>query len=164
MITDKAVFLDRDGVINHDPGDYTLNLDEFHLLPNALAAMKNMYDSGYLIIIITNQACIAKGLSTHEKVQEIHQFLDTKAHENGFEIAEAYYCPHHPDFGQCLCRKPGSLMVEKGLGRFQLDATKCVMIGDKDRDVVCAEGAGVRGIKMEVNGDLLQVWNDLQMP
>jgi D-glycero-D-manno-heptose 1,7-bisphosphate phosphatase len=157
----KAVFLDRDGVINHDPGDYTLNLSEFHVLPTAFEAMKSMWDAGYLLVIITNQACIAKGKTTVEAVEEIHSFLGEEARKMGFEIAECYYCPHHPDFSQCLCRKPGSIMVEKALGRFDLDAERCVMIGDKDRDVQCAEGAGVRGVKMDVNGDLLSVWNSI---
>lgn len=158
----KAVFLDRDGVINHDPGDYTLNLSEFHLLPTALEAMKQMWDAGYLLVIITNQACIAKGKTTVEAVEEIHDFLAQQGHSMGFEIAECYYCPHHPDFSNCLCRKPGSLLVEKALGRFNLDPEKCVMIGDKERDVQCAEGAGVRGVKMDVNGDLKAVWESIK--
>lgn len=158
----KAVFLDRDGVINHDPGDYTLNLSEFHLLPTALEAMKQMWDAGYLLVIITNQACIAKGKTTVEAVEEIHHFLRNEAMKMDFEIAECYYCPHHPDFSKCLCRKPGSLLVEKALGRFDLNPKECVMIGDKDRDVQCAEGAGVRGVKMEVNGDLKAVWETLK--
>jgi D-glycero-D-manno-heptose 1,7-bisphosphate phosphatase len=152
----KALFLDRDGVINHDPGDYTYSLSEFHILPTVMEALQLAQSEGFKIILITNQGGVAKGLYTQETVEEIHAFFKSECKKNGVEITAIYYSIDHPDTGNSISRKPHSLMVERALQRFNLDAAQCVMIGDRDRDVACAEGAGVQGIKMEVNGSLLE--------
>ena len=151
----KALFLDRDGVINHDPGDYTFTLEEFVILPTVVEALKLATDNGFKIIIITNQGGIAKGLYTHEVVHSMHQKLASICEDGGVEITAVYYSPHHPDFGNSLSRKPGSLLIERALARYAIDPDKSVMIGDRDRDVVCANGAGVRGVLMPTNGALL---------
>jgi len=149
----KAVFLDRDGVVNHDPGDYTRSVDEFRILPHFISQAKKWVDSGYILIVITNQGGIAKGLYNENAVHAMHQYLQGKCIEAGFRIEEFYFCPHHEVYsGKCLCRKPGSLMVEKAAHRFGVDVNKSVFFGDKDRDIVCAENSGVRGVKIKVNG------------
>ena len=74
---------------------------------------------------------------------------------NGVKITEIYYCPHHPEAGNCLCRKPQPLMIEKALARFDIDPAKSFMLGDRDNDVLTAENAGVRGFKMDKNSNLL---------
>jgi D-glycero-D-manno-heptose 1,7-bisphosphate phosphatase len=155
-MSQKALFLDRDGVINHDPGDYTMSLEEFVLLPDALAGMKRAFDAGYKIIIITNQGGIAKGLYDHAEVAKMHLQLRRWSKEAGFEITHIYYSPHHPDYSNSISRKPESLLMERGLSRFKIDPSKSVMIGDRDRDVKCAEKAGVRGILIPTNGSLLE--------
>ena len=155
---EKAVFLDRDGVINHDPGNYTTSLQEFDVLPGNISVMKHWYELGYGLIIITNQGGIDKDLYNESAVTAMHQYLQGLCNKAGFAIDAFYYCMHHPEFtGKCLCRKPGSLMVEKALHRFSLNPKNCVMIGDRDRDVLAAEGAGVRGILVEVNVGLTTV-------
>ncbi len=151
----KALFLDRDGVINHDPGDYTMSVEEFVILPNVVDALKLATDKGYQIFIITNQGGIAKGLYSHNEVAKMHAYLRQTCEKVGVDIKHIYYSPHHPDFGNSLTRKPESLLIERALGRYNIDATKSVMIGDRDRDVICAEKAGVRGILIKTNGDLL---------
>ena len=152
----KAVFLDRDGVINHDPGDYTRSVEEFHILHAFLLQAKEWYDLGYVLIVITNQGGIAKGLYNANAVNAMHQYLQGKCIEAGFRIQDFYFCPHHESYsGKCLCRKPGSLMVEKALHTYNIDASKSIFFGDKDRDINCAVKAGVRGIKIEVNGRIL---------
>lgn len=154
----KAIFLDRDGVINHDPGDYTKNINEFQILPGNLEKMRSWFDSGYLLILITNQGGIAKGLYPKEDVLAIHRYLQGACNLAGFFIHAFYFCPHHQDYsGRCLCRKPGSLLIEKGMHRFNLQPENCVMIGDMDRDVQAATGAGIRGIKIESNSGLASV-------
>lgn len=158
----KALFLDRDGVINHDPGDYTYSLEEFHLLPTVLPALKQAREKGYLIIVITNQGGIAKGLYPESEVRRIHEWFIRTCSESGVEITAIYFSPHHPDIGNSLSRKPGSLMVERALARYRCDPGRSVMIGDRDRDVECAAGAGVRGIQIPVNGDLLHWVNQLE--
>lgn len=156
----KAVFLDRDGVINHDPGDYTKNLSEFEILPNVIETLKEMHDDGFLLIGITNQGGIAKGLYTEKEVDEIHTFLNQECLKLGFQFTEIYYCPHHPDFSNCLCRKPKSLLVEKAITRFNIDPKHSVFFGDKTRDVECANGAGVEGVKTETNSSLADAWKN----
>jgi len=151
----KALFLDRDGVINHDPGDYTISLEEFIILPTVVDALKLATDKGYLIFIITNQGGIAKGLYTHNEVARMHTFLRQTCEKAGVDIKHIYYSPHHPDFGNSLTRKPESLLIERAIGRYKIDPSKSVMIGDRNRDVICAEGAGVKGILIKTNGDLL---------
>lgn len=151
----KAVFLDRDGVINHDPGDYTKHISEFTLLPTALDGLKKLHDAGYLLVLITNQGGIAKGLYTHEDVAEIHAFFRKKCEENGINITEIYYSPHHEAYGKSLSRKPGSLMIEKALARFNIDPMASVMIGDKERDLDAGRGAGVPGILIPTNAPLI---------
>ncbi len=159
----KALFLDRDGVINHDPGDYTKSLEEFHILPTIMDKMKNWYDEGYKIIIITNQGGIAKGLYPATEVDAIHQYLQGRCIAEGFEITDFYYCPHHPEYsGKCFCRKPGSLLIEKAIHKYAIDPELSVMFGDRDRDVQCAQGAGVRGIQIPTNGEIFNAGEFLQ--
>jgi D-glycero-D-manno-heptose 1,7-bisphosphate phosphatase len=155
---EKAIFLDRDGVINHDPGDYTTSLSEFDVLPGTIETLKKWFDEGYGLIVITNQGGIDKDLYTEDTVTAMHQYLQGLCNLEGFAIDAFYYCVHHPEIsGKCLCRKPGSLMVEKALHRFRLQPKNCVMIGDRERDVLAAEGAGVKGIQIDVNTGLQQV-------
>jgi len=157
----KAIFLDRDGVINHDPGDYTTSLEEFHILPDAIPAMKKMKESGFEIIVITNQGGVAKGLYTIEEVYRIHDYLKSTCKTEGVVIDDIYFSPHHESTGKSLTRKPGSLMIERALAQHNIDPKSSFMIGDKMRDLEAASGAGVPGKLMEVNGSLLETFNQL---
>jgi D-glycero-D-manno-heptose 1,7-bisphosphate phosphatase len=160
-VKQQAIFLDRDGVINHDPGNYTASLAEFTLLPTFLPALRAMHSAGYAVVVITNQGGIAQGRYTHAAVQEIHTHLRDVCTAQGTPLTGILYSPHHPSQGASLSRKPGSLLIERALARYRLDASRSWMVGDKDRDVEAAEGAGVPGIKMDVNGDLLAVFEAL---
>ena len=153
----KAVFLDRDGVINRETGDYTWRMDDFELLDGVVPALKQLRDRGYDLFIITNQGGVAKGLYTLEDVEKLHLHLQEILGKEGILFKEIYYCPHHPDSGNCLCRKPGSLMIEKALARFRLDAASSYFIGDRDRDVEAGAGAGVTGILVESNRPLTEI-------
>ena len=157
----KALFLDRDGVINHDPGDYTKALEEFEVLPGVIESMKSWYLRGYLLIIITNQGGLDKQLYGREEVDAMHQYLQGMCIASGFRITDFYYCPHHPDYsGMCLCRKPGSLMIEKALHHYRIDPYQSVMIGDRERDVRAANGAGVKGILIQTNSAIPR-WEEI---
>ena len=153
----KALFLDRDGVINHDPGDYTMSLEEFIILPTVMEALMLAQAKGYSIFVITNQGGIAKGLYGHEMVASMHELLHNTCQEHGVEIKRIFYSPHHPEFGNSLTRKPERLLMERALARYNLDPTTSVMIGDRERDVQCANQAGVRGILIPTNSPLLDV-------
>lgn len=157
----KSLFLDRDGVINHDPGDYTYSLEEFVILPTVIDALKVAYNKGYKIILITNQGGIAKGLYSEQEVKRIHDHLVDTCQKAGVEITHIYYSPHHPEIGNSLTRKPERLMMERAIARYQIDPEKSVMIGDKDRDIQCAAQVGVRGILIPTNSDLLDYVNTL---
>lgn len=155
MQRDKAIFLDRDGVINHDPGDYTRSLSEFHVLPTVFDALKQLSEAGYKLILITNQGGIAKGQYTHAAVAEIHTEFKRACSERGIEITDIFYSPHHPDFGASLSRKPGSLMIEKACAKHGIAPSLSWIVGDKERDITAGEAAGVAGVLIPVNGDLI---------
>ncbi len=156
-----AIFLDRDGVINHDPGDYTKHLSEFHLLPTVLEALTVLKERGFEFVVITNQGGIAKGLYSHEDVAEIHEELQRVCTENGTPLLDLYYSPHHPNYGESLSRKPGSLMIERACARHGIDPARSWMVGDKERDLEAGRGAGVPGLLIPVNGSLLEATQHL---
>jgi len=157
----KAIFLDRDGVINFERG-YTHRLEDFVLLPDMLEVLKQLQQRGYLLIIVSNQSGIGKGLYTQANVETIHSHLLTEFVKNNIKISEVYYCVHHPDTSMCICRKPDSLFVEKALARFTIDPARSYFVGDKERDVEAGEKAGVKGILIEANSSLKNILHLIQ--
>ncbi len=153
----KAVFLDRDGVINRERGEYTWRWEDFEILPGVVEGLKSLQVNGYLLIVITNQGGIAKGLYTRGDVEQLHARLKQQLSKSGVSFAEIYYCPHHNDFGKCLCRKPGSLLLEKAIVRFDINVQNSFFIGDKPRDIQASEAVGLGGVLVEANSDFLQV-------
>lgn len=153
MRKNKAVFLDRDGVINKEIGRHVHSLQEFEILPGVIAGLKALHDQGFLLIIITNQSGLALGYYSETDLEAMHQHLQAQLSKVGMSIAAIYYCNHHPSVSTCLCRKPSSLLVEKALARFKIDPKKSIMFGDKQRDVEAAQGAGVKGVLVEANVD-----------
>ncbi|MDP2189406.1 MAG: HAD family hydrolase [Sphingobacteriaceae bacterium] len=149
-----ALFLDRDGVINHDPGDYTCSPADFEFNPGIFDFLRKALQQNYLLIVVTNQGGIAKGLYTLETFYAINQKMLIGFAAEGIDIAEVYFCRHHPDYGQCLCRKPGSLFFEKAVARFDIDTTASLMIGDRDRDLEAAAAVGIPGILVPRNCNL----------
>jgi D-glycero-D-manno-heptose 1,7-bisphosphate phosphatase len=139
----KALFLDRDGILNKEIGDYVCTTNELEILPHAIENCKLMQQLGYKLIVITNQGGIAKGRYTLSTLKQIHEKLTHSFLNKGVQFDDIFFCPHHPDFGNCLCRKPKSLLIEKALGKHHLSASQSIMIGDTDRDIEAAKGAGV---------------------
>lgn len=143
----KAIFLDRDGVLNHEIYDYITRMEDFEILEYQIAPLKRLYDEGYLLIVITNQGGIAQKRYTEETLAEMHKALAESFNKQGAAIKHAYYCPHHPTVSEvCNCRKPKSGMLLEAIATYNIDPALSVMIGDKERDVAAANGAGVRGI------------------
>jgi D-glycero-D-manno-heptose 1,7-bisphosphate phosphatase len=157
----KLILLDRDGVINKELGGYVTNPDDFEVLPHVIPNLIKLKNAGIKVAVITNQGGIAKGLYTHQTLAKIHQKLNLilKAHQLVFD--EIYYCPHHTDFGKCLCRKPGSIMIEKALARFGINLQEAIMIGDTQRDIEAANDAGVRAVKIESNQDWSSIIDEI---
>lgn len=153
----KAVFLDRDGVINEERGDYTWLLEDFKINPTVVEALRRLQSAGYLLLIISNQGGIAKGKYTKADVDYLHLHLERLLANHGIRLTAIYYCPHHPDHGNCICRKPDSLLLEKACARFNIDPATSYFIGDADRDVKAAAKTGVRPVKINSNESLLPV-------
>ena len=151
----KAIFLDRDGIINKERGDYTYRMEDFVFVDDLIKSLRKFQTYGFKLIVISNQSGIAKGVYTHEDVEVLHDHILRYMRINGIEIEEIYYCPHHPEKGKCICRKPDSLLVEKALARFQINPDASYFIGDRPRDIEAAEKAGVRGILVDSNSSLL---------
>ncbi|UPT69144.1 MAG: HAD-IIIA family hydrolase [Sphingobacteriales bacterium JAD_PAG50586_3] len=116
--------------------------------------MQELRSRDYIFIIITNQSGIAQDIYTHEEVHEVHSYIKEHFANFGIRFAEIYYCPHHPTVSKCLCRKPGSLLVEKGLARFDIDPAQSYFIGDRERDIEAAQAAGVNSILVPSNANL----------
>jgi len=150
----KAVFLDRDGVINRDPGDYTYNWREFEFNPDLVETLKEFQDAGFMLIIITNQGGIAKGLYTLEDYQKLTRNMLEVFKSNGIKIQQVYFSPHHDEVGKSLSRKPGSLLLERAIYKYNIDPAESFMIGDRERDIFAGEKVGVQGILIQANSSL----------
>ena len=139
----KAVFLDRDGVINLERGDYTYRLEDFVILPKVKEALAYLKSIDFLLIVVTNQAGISKGLYTREELKALHgQMADLLDHQ----IDAVYYCPYHPSFTNSLSRKPATLMFERAASKFNLTLSDSWMVGDRERDMIPARKLGVTTI------------------
>jgi histidinol-phosphate phosphatase family protein len=143
----KAIFLDRDGVINKERSDYVKTVKELEIFSDIWVPVKRLKDAGFLIIIITNQSAINKKLTTHKKVQEIHLEIQKHLNENGTSIDEFYYCPHTPA-ENCDCRKPKTGMLLEALDDFKIDLKSSWFIGDCDSDMEAAIKVGCKHIKI----------------
>lgn len=150
----KALFLDRDGVLNRELGDYTWKLDEFEILADVPESLKTASDKGYMLIVISNQGGIARGIFKQEDTEALHSMLVNKLAKKGIQLDEVYYCPHHNLVGKCLCRKPDSLMLEKAMARFKIDPRKSFLVGDSQRDVDAATKAGIEGFLIQSNSSI----------
>jgi D-glycero-D-manno-heptose 1,7-bisphosphate phosphatase len=142
----KAVFLDRDGVLNKELGDYVCRVEDFVVLDN-FTALKTLQDKGYLLIVATNQGGLAKGWYTEEELAKMHAHLRKLYREHGVEFTDIFYCPHHPQFtGDCDCRKPKPGLLLQGIAKYNIDPALSYFIGDRERDVEAGTAAGVKGI------------------
>lgn len=142
----KCVFLDRDGVLNEDRPDYVYRVEDFIIPPGVPEALRLLKEAGYLLIVITNQAGIAKGLYTRADVMACYQYLQEQC---GYVIDDIYYSPHHPKFNsESLTRKPGSLLLEKAMAKYNIGPDESWMIGDALRDMQAGRRVGVRTVRI----------------
>lgn len=152
---EKAIFLDRDGVINNNENRYYVTKpDDLLLNTGIIEALKTFQDLGFHLIIISNQSGISKKLYSKEDCNRVHDRLIKLLSRKDIHIKEIYYCPHHPDVENCLCRKPDSLLFEKALARFTIDPAQSWMIGDSEKDIIAAEKAGLKTILISPNEDI----------
>lgn len=136
----KACFFDRDGVANVEV-DYLHEVDKTFLEEGFAQAVKLAHDNGYLAIIITNQAGIARGKFPIEDLYKVHDRIAELLAEQGEKLDAIYFCPHYPD-GVCSCRKPAPGMILKAAEEWNIDLSKSLMIGDRITDAQCGKNAG----------------------
>lgn len=151
----KAIFLDRDGTINKYVG-FLRDEKEFELLEGVASAIKEINNSGYLCIVITNQPVIARGEVTYDELETIHHKMETLLGYEGAYIDGLYFCPHHPHKGyegeiaelkfDCDCRKPKPGMLLQAAADFNIDLSKSFMIGDSESDIKAGKAAGCRNV------------------
>src|SRR5687767_8849983 len=148
----KAIFLDRDGVINDDT-EFIKSPKEMKVLENAAAAIKKINATEYLSVVVTNQSVVARNLITEEGLKDIHNKMESDLGKDHAYLDAIYYCPHHPDKGfpeenplfkiDCDCRKPKPGMLLQAAERFNIDLSKSYLVGDHERDIMAGAAAGV---------------------
>lgn len=161
VMSARAVFLDRDGVINRNvfnpaTGEYEspLRPEDFVLAPGALDALKKLQDAGYLLFVVSNQPNAAKGKVTMDQLMAIHERLTVALRKANITISEFYYCYHHPQgvvpeyAVPCDCRKPSPFFLLKAREKYGIDLARSWMIGDRTTDIECGHAAGVRTVRV----------------
>jgi len=157
----KAVFLDRDGVLNKERGEYTYKSRDFEWVPDSANALKILSDNGFLLIIISNQGGISKKIYNKSDVMNIEKSITEPLEEEGIRILDSYYCPHHSAIEKCLCRKPKSLLLERAMAKYNIDPDQSFFIGDSVRDIVAGQRVGIKGVLMQQNDSLLLAVKDI---
>ncbi|MGZ5207504.1 MAG: D-glycero-beta-D-manno-heptose 1,7-bisphosphate 7-phosphatase [Sulfuricurvum sp.] len=139
----KALFLDRDGVVNVEK-NYLHKIEDFERIDGIIEICRAYQDNGYLIIIVTNQSGISRGYYTHEDFAILSEWMVEYFKTLGVTITHIYHCPHHESIdGVCECRKPEPGMFLEAQKEYDLDMAGSVMIGDNERDIEAALRAGV---------------------
>src|SRR5260370_33367957 len=151
----RAVFLDRDGVLTREKPDYVKTPEELEILPGIEAPLREIQKRGFRIVIITNQSVVGRGLTTHQEMSKINEKLRIELARMGCDIDGIYYCPHRPGDG-CNCRKPEPGLILKAANDLGIDTSTSYMIGDKEIDLEAARRAGCRGIRIPTNGGGLE--------
>lgn len=157
-MTNKCVFLDRDGTINVEK-HYLYRIEDFEFLPGSIEALRMLQAANYKLIIITNQSGIARGYYTEKDFLILNEWMLAELAKQGVNIDRVYYCPHHPNATikgyriNCTCRKPKTGLFLKAAKDYSLDLSRCFAIGDKVRDLALCEESDVRGFLIGENED-----------
>jgi histidinol-phosphate phosphatase family protein len=156
----KAVFLDRDGVLNKERRDYVKFTSELEIYENISECIKKLKNGGFKVIVVTNQSAINRKLTNHENINEIHNTIQEYLKIHGTKIDGFYYCPHKPD-EDCFCRKPKPGMLQAAAEDLEIDLKSSWMIGDNDTDVIAGENAGCKSVKIMNNFELVNTINNI---
>jgi D-glycero-D-manno-heptose 1,7-bisphosphate phosphatase len=145
----RAVFIDRDGTISEEVG-YVNHVSRYRLFPFAAEAVRTLNERGWLAVLVTNQAGVARGYFEENLIGAVHQLLSDELERGGARLDAIYYCPHHPSVGEppyrqdCDCRKPKPGLLLRAARELNLDLARCWMVGDRHSDTELARNAGVR--------------------
>ena len=164
----KALFLDRDGVINVEK-DYLYKIEDFEYIDGIIELCQYYTSQGYLIFVVTNQSGIARGYYSENDFNILTNWMVEEFRKNDVNIEKVYYCPHHPDItGECKCRKPNPKMLLDARDEFNIDMTKSIIIGDKQRDIDAGIKAGLNETylfdqnKKIINSNATKIVNKLE--
>lgn len=150
----KVVFLDRDGVINIERGEYTFLVEDFKSVEGLFDALTILKSKGYEFIVITNQGGISKQLYNHIDVKNVHKVMLQWFNYYNIPLLDIFYCPHHSFLEKCICRKPDSLMLEKAIAKYNIDISQSYFIGDSRRDELAGVKIGLKTIRVKANDNL----------
>ncbi|MBF0178001.1 MAG: HAD-IIIA family hydrolase [Magnetococcales bacterium] len=139
----RVLLLDRDGVLNHDRPDYIQTVAQLRLISGVGEAMRRLREAGVATLVVTNQACVGKGLVTPATLEAIHARLAAEIAEAGGEITQFYLCAHRNE-DRCACRKPAPGLILRAQQEWGFDPSQTWMVGDAERDIQAAEAAGCR--------------------
>ncbi len=139
----RALFLDRDGVINIDK-DYVYKIEDIEFIDSIFEVCKHFQDSGYQIFVITNQSGIARGYYSEKDFYILTEWMLREFQKRGIIITKVYFCPHHPEYtGECECRKPQPGMIIRAYKEYNLDLKNSILVGDSVSDIQAGINAGI---------------------
>ncbi len=141
MIKSRAIFLDRDGVINEDSESFITHPDQVKIFPTVSQSIRSLREIGFHIIVVSNQSGVGRGLLSEETLADINGKIRDELDREGAKLDAMYYCPHLPTDG-CSCRKPRNGMLVQASQDFGIDLSESYMIGDKPSDIACGESSG----------------------
>jgi len=147
-VANKAVFLDRDGVMNVDTG-YVSHSDDFQFIEGVIEACQKIKEKGYLLVVITNQSGIARGYFSEDEFMTLTEWMDWSLADKNVDLDGVYFCPHHPDKGigdykkACDCRKPQPGMIHSAVEHLDIDVSQSILVGDKISDINAGKNAGI---------------------
>jgi len=165
MGINKAVFLDRDGVITEDPPHYAHRLDQLHTIPGSAQAIQLLNAHNFRLIVISNQSGVARGCYQEEYVKIFNDGMESLLAKEGAHIDAIYYCPHHPEAIMkkyridCNCRKPKPGMLIKAEEKFNIDFKSSFLVGDKWSDIEAGQAVGCKTILVKTGHGLLEYEN-----
>lgn len=140
----KALFLDRDGVINTEK-EYLYKIEDFEFIEGIFELCNYYQSKGYKIFVVTNQSGIARGFYTENDFTLLSNWMINEFKDNGVDITDIYHCPHHPNFSDaCICRKPEAGMLLQAAKEYDIDLKNSIIVGDKERDIEAGLNAGLQ--------------------
>jgi len=140
----KALFLDRDGVINVDH-DYVYKIEEFEFIDGIFELCRYYQNLGFMIFVITNQSGISRGYYSEDDFSQLSSWMVSEFAKQGVDVKKVYHCPHHPEIsGECSCRKPHAGMLLEAQKEFNIDLKNSILVGDKERDIEAGLKAGLQ--------------------